>query len=122
MTMVTETRDVIEEREEHCSTCVTSTTMNYRKQNGTNSIIIEDNELYNVPASVKNVHLNGPAQRDETCAIGSSEPEVTKSCVQTPTSTENTCLLNGKCYHRNEVCLLAHPRGGGGWNLKKHRF
>lgn len=74
MTMVTETSDVIQECEEHCSTSVTttSTTMNCSKQNGANSISIEGNVLYNGSASIKNVHLSGPAQKDETCAIGSS--------------------------------------------------
>jgi hypothetical protein len=97
MAMVTETREVIEEREEYCSTSVaTSTTINFSKQNGTNSISKEDNVLYNGSASVKNVYLNGPAHKDQTCAIGSSEPEVTKPCMQPLTSTESTCFLNGK--------------------------
>lgn len=96
MTMVTETREVIEEREEYCSTSVTtSTTINFSKQNGTNGISKEDNVLYNGAASVKNVCLNGPAHKDQTCAIGSSEPEVTKPCMQPLTSTESTCFLNG---------------------------
>lgn len=132
--MVTETREVIEEREEYRSTSVTttSTSMSYSKQNGTNSISIEDNVLYNGSASVKSVHLNGPAHKDHTCAIGSSEPEVTKSCVQPLTSTEDTWFLNGKCHHKIKIYLLAHQ--GRGWvlvciplplskrNLKKHRI
>jgi hypothetical protein len=113
MTMVTETREVIEEREEYCSTSVTttSTTMTFIKQNGTNSISVEDNVLRNGSASVKNVYLNGPAHEDQTCAIGSNEPEVTKSCMQPPTSTENTRFLNGKCYHKNKVYW--HTQLGG---------
>jgi hypothetical protein len=96
MTMVTETREVIEEREEYCSTSVTtSTTINFSRQNGTNSISKEDNVLYNGSASV-NVSLNGTAHKDQTCAIGSSEPEVTKPCMQPLTSTESTRFLNGK--------------------------
>jgi len=127
--MVTETREVIEEREEYCSTSVTtSTTVNFSKQNGTNSISVEDNVMHNGSASV---YLNGPGHKNQTCAIGSSEPEVTKSCTQPLTSTENTCFLNGKCYHKNKVHW--HPRGGGGLlvcssshpskkNLKKRLF
>lgn len=104
MTMVTETREVIEEREEYSSTSVTttSTTVNFSKQNGTNSVSIEDNVLHNGFASVKNVYLNGPSHADQTCANGSSEPEVTTSCVEPLTSTENTCF-NGKCYHQTKV-------------------
>jgi hypothetical protein len=70
--------------------------MNFSKQNGTNGISMEDNALHNGSASVKNVYLNGPAHKDQTSAIGSSEPEVTKSFMQPLTSTENTCFLNGK--------------------------
>jgi len=101
--MVTEI-EVIEEREEYCSTSVTttSTTTTFSKQNGTNSISIEDNVLHNGSASVKTVYLNGQSHKDQTCAIGSSEPEVTKSRVEPLTSTENTCF-NGKCYHQNKV-------------------
>jgi hypothetical protein len=115
--MVTETREVIEEHEEYRSTIVTtSTSMSFSKQNGTNGISIEDNVLYNGNASVKSVHLNGPAHNDQTCAIGSSEPEVTKSCVQPLISTENTRFLNGKCHHQIKVYLLAH-QGGGCWSV-----
>jgi len=117
MTMVTETREVIEEREEYCSTSVTSTTTTFSKQNGTNSISIEDNVLYNGSASVTNVYLNGQSHKDQTCAIGSNEPEVRKWRVEPLTSTENTCF-NGKCYHQS---LLAHPKGGWGcWSAAPH--
>jgi hypothetical protein len=113
--MVIETREVTEEREEYCSTSVTttSTTMNFSKQNGTNSISMEDNVLYNGSASVKNVYLNGPAHKDQTCASGSSEPEISKSSMQPLTSTEYTSFLNGKCYHKNKVIWHTQEGGGG---------
>ena len=143
MTMVSETREVIEERGETCSSSVTtstsssvttSTTVNFSKQNGTDSISIGDNVLHNGSASVKNVYLNGTSHKDQTCAIGSSEPEDTKPSMHPLTSTENTDLLNGKCYHQNK--MYWHTQGGGvGWgcsfaapsppskrNLKKRRF
>jgi len=69
--------------------------MSYSKQNGTNGISIEDNVLYNGSASVKSVHLNGPAHSDQTSVIGSSELGVTKSGVQPLISTENSRFLDG---------------------------
>lgn len=97
--MVTETVAVIEECEEYCSTSDTrtSTTMKCIKQNGANSIVVENNVLNNGSASVMN-DSSRPAQEDQTYAIGSSELEVKKSCVQPLSSTENTCFLDGKCY------------------------
>jgi hypothetical protein len=103
--MVTDTRHVIEECEEQCSTSVTktSTTMNFSKQNGASSINMDDNMLHSGSASIKDVHLNGLAQKEETCVTGSSEPEAQKSCAQPLTSTGNTLFLNGKCYHENQI-------------------
>jgi hypothetical protein len=112
--MVTETREVTEEREEHRSTIVTTTntSMSYSKHNGTNGISIEDNVLHNGSASINSVHLNGSAHEDQTHAIESGEPEVKKSGVQPLISTENMRFLNGKCHYQIKVYLLAHQGGG----------
>jgi hypothetical protein len=97
--MVTETGDVVQENEDQRSTSVTMTAMKYSQQNSAN---IADHVHNNGLASV-NVQLNGPqltiTKTAETVPIGSNEPEVQKSHVQTLTSAENTDFLNGKYRH-----------------------
>jgi hypothetical protein len=97
---MTETGGVVVEHEQRSIiVSKTSTKMKFSKQNGANAVGITDHIFSNGISSVNNIQLNGPELAVETLAIGSGEPEIRESHVQTLISAENEDFLNGKYHH-----------------------